>query len=272
MNNYTIVTWNINFSSRTVNEYESFSFANRAKYILDNIIALQNKSNHPVIFALQEVMPDYLDSLNSVFPTDKYTVFLKKVHDVGRMLYTAIPITLKSQSHTIEPLGPTFRDCYDIILIPDLLTIVNLHAPMGAEYRLQICKHVASYISSVIPSIIVGDLNTFSDDKGLEQIREMEQYSFKDITGVILRGSVTTPSFEPITPKVRVLETFDPYPYDNVPREKPEFFPFNLDHILVRNIPNYSTTICYDQERNVIFNGKQYGNSDHFALSVTFSL
>lgn len=276
---YTVVTWNVNFSGRTVDKYEIFSFANRANYILSNIKALQNKiRGNMVVFALQEVMPDYLDSLNSVFPDDQYTVYTKKIHDVGRMLYTAVPKALgpyKSQRFNIKSLGENFRDCWDIIDITDdnnwpLFTIVNLHAPMDAQYRLPICKHVAENTCFGCPTVIVGDLNTFSDGKGLEQIKSMENAGFKDVTGVLLRGSVATPEFEPVTPRVRVLETFDPYPYDNVPRENPEFFPFNLDHVFVHQIRDYSTVLCYDQERNVIFDGKSYGNSDHFALSFTF--
>lgn len=275
--NFTIITWNVNFSSRTVDKYEPFSFANRAKYILSDITALQNKSSQPIIFALQEVMPDYLDSLNSVFPADKYTVFLKKVHDVGRMLYTAVPKSLTSSGRTIAPLEPGFRDCWDIIDILNdsglpSFTIVNLHAPMDVKFRLPICTHVAKNTSFDWLSLIVGDLNTFSDGQGLEQIKMMENSgSFKDVTSVLLRGSVASPSFEPILPRVRVLETFEPYPYDSVPRENPEFFPLNLDHILVHKISNYSTVICYDQERNVVFDGKSYGNSDHFALSFSFT-
>ncbi len=272
---YTIVTWNVNFSGRTVGEFETFSFANRATFILNDIKALQNKtSNGPIIFAFQEVMPDYLDSLNSVFPNDKYTVYTKKVHDVGRMLYTAVPKTLTSQTRNIQPLGCNFRDCWDFIDIGDAskpsLTIVNLHAPMDAQFRLPICKHVAESASFEWPTIIVGDLNTFSDGQGLDQIRLMENTGFRDVTCVLLRSSVASPSFEPVTPKIRVLETFDPYPYDNVPRDNPGFFPFNLDHVLVHNITDYSTVLCYDQERNVMFDGKEYGNSDHFALSLTF--
>ena len=33
---FTVVTWNVNFSGRTVDEYEPFSFANRSKYILND--------------------------------------------------------------------------------------------------------------------------------------------------------------------------------------------------------------------------------------------
>lgn len=225
-------------------------------------------------------MPYYLETLNKIFPNDKYTIYTKQIHNVGRMLYTAVPKNLNSKSLSIEPLGPEFRDCWDIIQIGNnetpKLIVVNLHAPMAAKYRLPICKHVAEKISKLTASnesiIIIGDLNTFSDELGLDQIRLMENEGFKDVTNVLLRGSVNSTSFSPVSPIVRVLETFDPYPYDNVPRDKPEFFPYNLDHVLVKNIPNYSTVLCYDQERDVVFNGKHYGNSDHFALSFSFTL
>jgi hypothetical protein len=276
----TVVTWNINFSNRTVGEFEAFSFKNRANFIVSNIKSFQNKSPY-TIFALQEVMPDYLDTLNLVFPNDKYEVYTKKVHDVGRMLYTAVPKTLKSERRDIPPIGNNFRDCWDFIDIHEksgrsVATVVNLHAPMDAAFRLPICKYVSEVceVSSGNgwPFIIVGDLNTFSDGQGLEQIKLMEESGFKDVTSVILRGSVTSDTFEPVTPRVRVLETFDAYPYDKVPRDDPNFFPFNLDHVLIRNIKDYETVLCYDQERDIIFNCKAYGNSDHFALSFTFKI
>lgn len=276
--NITIVTWNINFSNRTVGEFEVFSFENRKKYILSNIKSLQNKSPN-IIFALQEVMPDYLDALNSVFPSDKFVIYTKKVHEVGRMLYTAVPRIFSSQRREVPPIGNNFRECWDFIYIYDvsgatILTVVNLHAPMDATFRLPICKYVAETCEVLTgwPCVIVGDMNTFSDDRGIDQIKLMEKPGFKDVTGVILRSSIQSPNFEPVTPKARVFETFDAYPYDNVPRDNPDFFPFNLDHVLIRDIKDYDTVLCYDQERDVIFNGKSYGNSDHFALSFTCRL
>ena len=284
----TLITWNLNFSGRTTGKYEGFSFKNRASLIQKNVKSFQNKKGC-TIFAFQEVMPDYLDILAEVFPDSLYTIYTKKVHDVGRMLYTAVPKTLRSKSRNIAQLGNNFRDCWDLIDVFDsslseisyeastqsstqqpLITIVNLHAPMDAQFRLPICKHVAENSIFQWPSIIVGDLNTFSDGHGIEQIKSMEYAGFRDITGVILRGSVTSNEFEPVTPRVRVLETFDPYPYDNVPRDNPLFFPLNLDHVLIRKIANYECVLCYDMERDIVFEGKNYGNSDHFALSVTF--
>ena len=265
---FWIVTWNVNFSARAVEKYKEFSFEHRKKYILANLRSFQEKAD-AVIFLLQEVMPEYIDALATVFPSDFYSVYTKEIHPSGRMLYTAVPVSLcvvPAAPNVIPLIDGNTRDCWDVFCAKEELYIVNLHAPMDTQFRLPICQHVASKLKTR-NVIIAGDLNTFSDSDGLVQVQMMERTGLRDVSSTLLRATVGSPTFEPSRPYARVLETFDPYPYDSVPRDNPEFFPFNLDHIFASTGIETGPVLCYDQERDVIFEGKNYGNSDHFALS-----
>lgn len=276
---FTIVSWNVNYSARTVDQYEEFSFARRAELVTNTLKHLQVKEGN-TLFLLQEVMPDYLPVLNAVFPENRYRVWTKQVHPCGRMLYTAIPMDYVSErDESIPPLGEEFRDCWDEIRVfihaQDNFRVINVHAPMDKKYRVPICTHIAKCCRQHYYCIIAGDLNTFPDDGGREQIAAMEQHNtFKDANSLMLRSSLQFRTFEPSSPYCRVLQTFSPYPYDTIPKESPKYFPYHLDHILISgSFKSHETALCFDWERGLLFNdGNFYGASDHYPIALTLEM
>lgn len=269
---FTIVSWNVNYSPLTVGEYEAFSFEHRSAHVVGTIKLLQAKKGN-TLFLLQEVMPSYLPILNVVFPKSHYNVWTKQVHPCGRMVYTAVPIEYVSEQcvsgDAIPPPGEGLRECWDVIRVfihgNDNFWLINLHAPMEAKYRIPICNYVATHTKSYYYCIIAGDLNSFPDDGGVEQIASMEtNNTYKDANSVMLRGNLESEQFAPTLPYVRVLQTFDPYPYDKVPMDSPKYFPYHLDHILISSsFRSHETALCFDGER---------GASDHFPISLALEM
>lgn len=166
-----VVSWNLNFSERTINEYEPFDWGHRSAYVLAQIRHLmRGDDSSRVIFAFQEVMPGYIDDLGSVL-SRTHSIHIKEVHPCGRALYTAFPLHLNVEPFVCAPLQGK-RDCWDIFLIGDYprtggWTLINCHIPMDAKYRLPICDHIAR--CPLRDVVWVGDFNSFSDGDGYEQ-------------------------------------------------------------------------------------------------------
>lgn len=184
-----IVTWNTNFSERAKDEFEPFSFSSRAKFVLDDIKSFLKKSTN-TIFCFQEVMPEDMPHFLELFESYEFVIFKKTIHEVGRMLLTCFPPSLKNDLIHIEYWSPSddasvltneekglsLRDCVDTFFIHTIdLFVCNAHFPMGYKFRLPITKIIANRMKIIDrlnnkPIVIVGDFNTFSDDGGLKQV------------------------------------------------------------------------------------------------------
>ena len=230
-----IVTWNTNFSGRTNGEFEAFSFSSRVKFVVEDIKSFLSKSTN-TIFCFQEVMPEDLQYFLDLFEPLGFVTYKKTIHEVGRMLLTCFPPSLKTDLIkfdawsvskdlflTNEEKSLNLRDSIDTFFIKPLkLFVVNAHFPMDSKFRLPITKIVAnsmklmSIMNDSASVIIAGDFNTFSNDGGLRQVQMFEEAGFSDLTKVILRSHTTNEKFVRSEPPQRVLETFAAYPYDVV--------------------------------------------------------
>jgi hypothetical protein len=262
-----VVSWNVNFSERTVGEYEVFDWKHRSNFILADIKTFL-KADPNVIFALQEVMPDYIADLDSVLAATHNISIKATGSPAGRRLYTAIPKTAAVSIVTIDPPQDGCRECWDIVYVAQTFCLINCHLPMDAKYRLPISTHVAKQLRGFNSIVWVGDFNTFSDSQGYEQCRLIQREGFYAATTTILAASMLD-VFCPDEPARRVIETFLAYPYDVVPQND-KWYPTNLDHIFIRDGGHFThdTPLCYDDSTSIEFNGKRYGTSDHFALYI----
>jgi len=269
-----IVSWNLNYDPRAKNNddsfnYEAFDWKYRSRYVLDDISLFLEKNKTTVIFAFQEVMPQYMEDLNGLL-SETHHIFTKKVHDIGRHLYTAIPKQFHTAKQELEELEGC-RNCWDIFGVNDQFWLMNVHLPMAGKFRLPISKHVAANGYHSIPSIIVGDFNTFSDELGYEQMRQIQAEGYYDASSILLGGSMKEP-FVPDLPRRRILQTFEPYPYDVI-SDNLRRYPINFDHIFVHGSLQHDTPICYDQAKfhhkgQIIADTGDFGHSDHFAISI----
>ena len=101
-----------------------------------------------------------------------------------------------------------------------------------------------------------GDFNTFPDDKGHDQMRILKSKG-------LYEGAYPLFNLE----GKRIEETFLAYPYDMFKKSE-EKYP--LDHIMGKGVI-FEAPVCHD-ELELEFKGKYYGISDHFPITINFSL
>jgi mRNA deadenylase 3'-5' endonuclease subunit Ccr4 len=253
----TLLSWNINYSTQTVGEYEIYNWKHRAPQVLKFLI--EHIPN--TILCLQEATEESIADIEKILPN--HQIFTKKVHPAGRYLLTAFPhgltafpIKLKVEQDTRE-----CWDCFNVRINDDHLLpgenellITNVHLPMSATYRLPLTAHIAAQTGDYatyhnILSIVAGDFNTFPDDQGYEQTMSMQTGAYREATSVIVAAN---------DPKLRILETFSPYPYDIVP-DAPNKYKYHLDHIFVTGDIQNSIPECFVSSA-----------SDHYALRMRF--
>ena len=298
-NTFRLIQWNINWDKRA--DGTIFDWDHRKKEILKLLTSLNTST--PTIFALQEVMPEYVSDLNTVFGQTHET-FVKQVHPIGRCLYTAFSNKFQVSVMNLPLLklpNDTVRECWQCFTvrvskneIDDNFVFTHAHLPMDAKFRLPLSRHIAVETRKVaagreINSFIAGDFNTFSDDGGYEQARLIQSAGFYEATSTLLRVtvSVTKDQITPDEPHVRILETFTPYPYDSVP-DSPKRYPINLDKLFVSVHEIYSSnpylehdiplcvaiggTVKHTTKRQSGELTKLYPCSDHFPILTNFTL
>lgn len=104
----------------------------------------------------------------------------------------------------------------------------------------------------------------------------IQSCDYYDATATLLLADATNwDPFQPAVPAVRVLSTFAEYPYDEVPRSDPLWYPTHLDHIFIRDSSGkfkHAAPLCHDDGGVLEFEGKRYGASDHKAISITLTI
>lgn len=259
MGDFILFSWNINYSSRTIDEYECFDWDHRKENIFND---LKRNMSESTIYCIQEVYDGSKKDVLDFFQDNDFVCFIQQTHPVGRYIVTAIHKTHNCvRDYNLKQL-PDNRLSYMSVVINKDIAVVNMHLPMKAEFRLAQSKQVAKYVSTLdIGSITTGDMNTFPDGRGHHQILEFQRISGgADVSSLILSEA---------TDQRRVLKTFSPYPCDKVPK----VIPYNLDHILVTgsNI-KCETPTCGDDSLTIIFDDKMYHTSDHFYLKMKFKI
>ena len=122
-----IISWNINYSKRTIGEYEPFDWKHRKTLVLD-FLKSQIKSN--VIINLQEVMEEYLDDLLPLFKD--FDVFKQQVHPCGRRLLTIIPKDFRAKQININKISDNHRQVFLGVVFNDTM-LLNAHFPMALK-------------------------------------------------------------------------------------------------------------------------------------------
>lgn len=246
-----VVTWNINFSHRAIDEFKEFDWDHRKKYVLESLIKLQTKCT---IFHLQEVMPEYLDDLNPLF-TNTHDIFMQQVHPCGRCVYSAVPKELSAKPADIPKLSDNHRQVFLGVQLNDGTLLINGHLPMAVKYRMEFSHQLGKLVEYEKKVIVTGDFNPFSDAGGYEQKRIIQcQGGVYELTSYITNESESE----------RVLTTFSPYPYDSVPDG---VSPSNLDVIFAKGIGKHNNPKAYPLKL-LNFKEEKYGASDHSAIVV----
>ena len=248
-----ILSWNINYSKRTVGEFELFDWNNRKKLVLSFLKSQIAKGN--VVINLQEVMEEYLVDLLPLF--ENFDVFRQQVHPCGRCLLTVVPKELAAKQIKIDKLTDDHRQVFLGVVFNNVM-LLNAHFPMALNFRLEFSMQLANLVKKknrVAPKVIVtGDFNTFSDDGGYDQLCVIQNNGdVYDATQFILDESG----------KTRILKTFSPYPYDKVP----DVPPINLDHIFVSGI-HHDVPRAHSLKQ-LEWNQQMFGASDHSAITMT---
>lgn len=168
---------------------------------------------------LQEVHKSSLDRLYDTFSKD-YELYETRHSSRGGccFLVTLVrkPIVFKSgaASHYSTSFYNKFRDneemvsCVNVVEFVDF-AVVNVHSPMAEDLRFKTNGLLKGLCGEGKTLVVMGDMNTFIDARGNEQIQELVDEGFSHA-------------------KLNVVTTFQPCPYDKVP-EGAE--PCVLDHV-----------------------------------------
>ena len=242
-----ILTWNINFDSRTVGEYEKFDWKHRKDRVIEFLL------KHKGIICLQEATKESIEDLTKALEST-HTIFTKISHPAGRYLFTAFPKNMKVVVAEI-PILPKYRDCWHCFIVNDDFIVTNVHLPVGRDYKMPLSVHISEQTEKLTTfleinkAIMLGDWNTFPDDNGYEQTMSIQKGRFREASSVILNAE---------DPTRRVLETFSPYPYDIY--SKGPTHEYHLDHIFVMGLET-SIPLCTVSDA-----------SDHYVLVMNFTL
>ena len=173
MSQFKLLTYNINFSQRTIGQYEVFDWNHRKELVLRSIFSLIDDTKKNIL-CFQEVMPDSEQDLLEAFH-NQYQNFKLQTHPTGRSVMTFIPKDIKVTKYPIANLGENCRDVYLALIIEfndQRLLLINSHLPMEKKYReifsKQLVKHIGSQEFDQV--LVCGDFNTFSDEWGPEQV------------------------------------------------------------------------------------------------------
>lgn len=259
MKGFTLFTWNVNYSQRTINEFECFDWAHRKTDVFFNLLQVMTIDT---IFCIQEVSDGSKKDILEFFHKQDFKCFIQQTHPAGRYIVTAVHNTHTSErDNRLKQLSDIRLSCM-AINVNDKLVVVNVHFSVGKDFRFAQSNQVATYVTGLeLPWIVAGDMNTFPDRCGHEQILKFQRIAGgADVTSLMLRDSDAS---------ARALKTFSPYPYDKIPK----VLPYNLDHILVKGSTlKCETPTCGDDSFTINFKGEKYSTSDHFFLKMKFDL
>jgi endonuclease/exonuclease/phosphatase family metal-dependent hydrolase len=251
-----LISWNVNFDARAEGDFEAFAWKNRSAPICD---FLTKHIDNSTIVHLQEVMPEYITDLKKVV-AETHDIFTQQVHPCGRQLLSAIPKEYEAYKQNVPAPSDQHRQVF--LKTADRYgdTYINAHFPMGKQWRWDFCKQLVELIEYYSNVFITGDFNTFPDDGGFEQLQYIQSF-----------GKVYDAALMLVNPEgtERVLQTFDPYPYDKVPDSALNAPALNLDHIFIRCDMVHEPPKAFAL-KDLEFKGEKYGISDHSALIISF--
>ncbi len=264
----SVFTWNINHDVKqlAVGEYAHFSWEARRDAVVD---VLRRNCGPTTVACIQEATQESMgDLVRLLFQPATYIVHSAMTNPGhgGMYAFTAVPRTLASVviqcAIAPPPGGADMRAPWCVVWMTIRGTsqdfvVCNTHMPMGDKYRLPLSLHLATELARTPTHdflVVCGDMNTFPDAGGYEQVRSMLMAcpGLYDATSLMV-----SPTGE------RALTTFKPFPFDDgMPAN---VIPYNLDHIMVRinkDKVRYTHTIplCHNDVHV----------SDHFAVQIDF--
>lgn len=123
----TLISWNINYSARTVDEYAVFDWKARKELVL---VSLEKHVSKTTIFCLQEVSNDSKDDICQFFEKHGFYCVIQQTHPAGRFVVTASQWSKMTQDKALTQL-PDMRMSYLATRIADVLVIK--HAPSNGQ-------------------------------------------------------------------------------------------------------------------------------------------
>jgi hypothetical protein len=259
-----VLTHNLNFSTRTKNEFQKFEWTCRfdlVKKTIDLAIGSDPDALQKTILCFQEALEEYFPVLDEWFlPThDRYhhCISEKKVHVV-----TYVPRNWSSRRlHVPELVGAPIQSFLAVMV--GGTQVVNCHLSMDETERNSAADHLQNRVLDLnAPRIVCGDVNAMVDKTGPDMINRITAgCAMADLTHIMFNESGQ-----------RQLMTFRPFEYDKIPGGLP---PYGLDHIFASAEclpPPGKYPLCIAEYRPLLVRGQAYTASDHFCICAEVTL
>lgn len=257
---HKIHTWNLHHDPEfTQNpEFSMFHWKNRGVYILDE---LENAISPNSIFCFQEVSSESYTSLLKFFLKHNFRYMIHQSHfEPNRYLLTAAHKSCDMVLNEDLKSEPHMRKSFFCVTINNI-QIINVHLPMNLNKCGRILRCIASYAASCKSCIVIGDFNSFPNQKRLKQM-----YHFLRISGAY---ETTNVMFCDDDDESDIAgHTFSRYPYDRV---KMDIVEYPLDHIFIKSKTiRPDVPICKQNVFFIEYDNIMYSISDHFMITMVF--
>ena len=180
---------------------------------------------NPDIMCLQEIYKDTLTTYIERFKDYNFTEMRHSERNgcCYNLIGVRYSILLKNKNIEVRIPKSTISKVFEIssyvtCLELDNLIIVNCHAPMSEHLRFLTNEHIVKVLRPDKPTIVVGDMNSFGDCKGREQIKNL-----CDLTNLTHFDNGYKSSFAA-------------YPYDVFETKSEGGEPMPLDHLFYKDV------------------------------------
>ncbi|BCS82743.1 hypothetical protein QLL95_gp0254 [Cotonvirus japonicus] len=260
MNQFKVCTYNVNFSRRTIGQFEEYHWTSRSAAIYD-----QMQKINADIWCIQEIHQDNVDEF--ITTMSDFHWFMEKNNPMpGKITNIGIGIRKNFDRSDIEAASYNFNQYHNggenfiYCKIKSINTvIVSVHFPMNLDARKATVYNFDKLLEKLDYEhlIITGDFNSFPDLWGYQQIPELNK-----ICGTYSASEFAVNESDGMYAR----RSFRAYPYDVVPAKCLKMTG-KLDHILVKNLSIAENTDVIVHENSYV-KSTSITPSDHFPVSA----